>query len=404
MHKRILLAEESDTIRGIAESLLRQNGYEVLSMTSGEKSIEVLNFTKPDLIVLASDMTFKGHMSLLDKLQSDAKTSGLPLLIMKNENAPDIACPPEVIVNKPFNPKEFIEKVNALSGSASQTAPQSPESANPLGDSSVEDEFLDAALGLDQLDVTDSEIMNQTSTSININKKTVDKMIGYDHKEDVTNIQTDSGKVESLMIRDEEAEISQNTPQKPPADKVLGTGKLEILDDQFGMVEQSPPGELQSDSDHDYNWFLNELKNDAIPKDANKPDPSKLSKSQEISFEDNASIVEPVPSTPKAQSNEPPIGVDKFIDEFKKEIEKFSSQETESITLNESDGQPTQSKQPSMEWRDSIESISPEQMGIFKTEFVKELAERLAVKIAEKIDAEKLLSLLKQELINRIKK
>ena len=127
MPKRILLAEESETIRKIAESILRQNGFEVLSMNSGIKAFEVLSFTSPDLILLATDMKFKGETSLFDKLQSDSKTSQLPILLLANEEENDLPLPPEAIIKKPFNPKEFIEKVNLFSGQSA------PASVNPLG-------------------------------------------------------------------------------------------------------------------------------------------------------------------------------------------------------------------------------------------------------------------------------
>ena len=42
MHKRILIIEAADAVRGIAENVLRQNGYEVISVSDAEKALEVL--------------------------------------------------------------------------------------------------------------------------------------------------------------------------------------------------------------------------------------------------------------------------------------------------------------------------------------------------------------------------
>ena len=257
MPKRILLAEESETIRKIAESLLRQNGFEVLSMSTGTKALEVLNFTSPDLILLAADMKFKGETSLFDKLQSDAKTAQLSVILLANENETDLPLPPEAVIQKPFNPKEFIEKVNLFSGQSANVQP------NPLASSDIEDEFLDAALGLDQIDVTDSEILNNTTANKIQKKQTAENMLGYEHKEDSTDVTNNSRKVESLMITDDVTNIKHSHQSQPaPPQEITGTGKLEILDDQFGIVNADLGNDSDENADHDYNWFLDELAND----------------------------------------------------------------------------------------------------------------------------------------------
>lgn len=398
MPKRILLAEESETIRKIAESLLRQNGFEVLSMNSGIKAFEVLSFTSPDLILLATDMKFKGETSLFDKLQSDSKTSQLPILLLANEEENDLPLPPEAIIKKPFNPKEFIEKVNLFSGQSA------PVSVNPLGGADVEDEFLDAALGLDQLDVTDSEVLDPTLTGKIKTIPPAEKMIGYEQQQDIT---SDTGKVESLMITEDAADIkhSKNIQPKPPKE-LSGTGKLDILDDQFGIVNQELKTESKEDADHDYNWFLDELSNDSnedAQAQAPPTPPKQQQDSQKLSFEDTSSFVDPItPAQPQTSPKET-TSVDKFIDEFKKEVEKFDSEEPESVTISE----PAQKLSKSgsvLHWTDSVEKITPQQIELFKKEFVQTLAEKLAIQITGKIDSDKLLQLLKQEIINRAKK
>ena len=125
--------------------------------------------------------------------------------------------------------------------------------------------------------------------------------------------------------------------------------------------------------------------------------------SQSLHFEETSSFVDPVTPAQVKKKTAQPTSVDKFIDEFKKEVEKFGSDEPESITLEE----PKKSLSESgsvLQWTDSLEKITPQHIELFKKEFVQELAEKLAVKIADKIDAEKLLQLLKQEIINKSKK
>ena len=400
MSKRILLAEESETIRKIAEQLLRQNGFEVLSMNSGQKALEVLNFTSPDLILLASDMKFKGDTTLFDKLQSDPKTAQFSVLLLANENETDLPLPPEAIITKPFNPKDFIERINLFSGKSS-TPPSN--SQNPLASTEVEDEFLDAALGLDQIDVTGSEVLNQ-SVSVKVNKiPSVEKMIGFEHKKENTDQVSDSGKVESLMLSEDVTDIKHANQFKPVTpDEITGTGKLEILDDQFGIASTNLDEETEEDVDHDYNWFLDELSSDA-PEKAQSAPKKASNDSQSLKFEDTSEFIDPITPVQNKSESEKSKSVDKFIDEFKKEVEKFGSDETESLTINES-GQKLSESGSVLHWTDSVEKITPQQIDLFKKEFVKELADKLAILIAEKIDSDKLLHLLKQEIINKSKK
>ncbi len=397
MPKRILLAEESDTIRKIAESLLRQNGFEVLSMTTGTKALEVLQFTSPDLILVAFDMNFKGDTSLFDKLRSDTKLSLVPLVLLANESEQNLPLPDESVIRKPFDPKEFIKKVNLFTGQS-----QSSQS-NPLSTSTVEDDFLDAALGLDQLDVTDSEILgNATSGKIKVTQNH-DNMMGYEHKDETNNGSSDSGKVESLMITDDDVtnirHTSHNSPTSPKYSS--GTGKLEILDDQFGIGNQDIGQQKNENADHDYNWFLDELSNDNND-NAQAPQQTQsknLQDSGSLAFEETSSFVDPVtPANPVENSS----SVDKFIDEFKKEVEKFGSDEPESITIKETEQKFSESGSV-LQWTDSSEKITPQQVQLFKKEFVQELAEKIATKIADKIDADKLLQLINQEIRKKSK-
>ena len=55
-------------------------------------------------------------------------------------------------------------------------------------------------------------------------------------------------------------------------------------------------------------------------------------------------------------------------------------------------------------WQDTLEKMTPEQMGTFTREFASQLADKLAKIIAAKIDEEKLLNLLKREIIQHLEK
>jgi len=402
VRKRVLLIEESDASRGVAEAVLRQNAYEVISVTSGEKAQEVLNYTRPDLIIIGCDIKGKGYKPFYESIQQDTKTSSIPMLLLSNPEEAGLPFPEEVIIPRPFDPKDFLEKVNTFAGqwSAPQHVHDTQVAANPLSNASLEDDFLDAALGLDQLDVTESEVMDKTQSIKLGSKGDLKEKIGrYDHHEKDTDILSDTNKVESLMIRDGDGEIGHQERHSKPQEKIHGTGKLEILNDQYGLIDPASINPHHEDAVHDYNWFVNEMQIDNKPK---SPKPA-MNQSSGIHISDNSSFIDPVTPPPKSQNpkNEQTPGVDKFIDEFKKEIEKIQADEPESITIDAVDKSVKSNKKDSS-WEDMIEQLTPDSVRLFTQQLTSKLAENLAEKIASKIDPDKLLLLLKAELIKNI--
>lgn len=410
MHKRVLLAEKSDTMRAIAESVLRQNGFEVLSMISGEQALEVLKLTRPDLILVGSDLRGKGQQPLYEEIQQIPNGKSVPLLLFCDPDEAGLPFPEELLIPRPFDPNDFINRVNTFTGQSDNNHQAKADSVNPFSDAKLEDDFLDSALGLDNINVTESEVMDKTQSIIlNKNKmKNPEKMIGFDHYENNTETHSNSQKIESLIIQDDKAEIDQSKKKKEAPQQLSASGKIEILNDQFGLIEPTAD-EKDENLVHDYDWFLNEIKKDGeSPPSKTIPSEQKNNQSSPISITDNASVVDPVTPPPQSSESNSKIsseqGVDKFINEFKQEVEKFASLESENINIEVDKQSQQQNNEEKINWEDSLEQVTPENLALFKKQFVMELAERIAIKIANKIDSEKLLNLLKNELLNQIKK
>ena len=398
MRKRVLLAEQSDTIRGMAESVLRQAGLEVISVSGSEKAKEVLGFSRPDLIIVGADLKTADDHALYEHVQQDAKSASIPMLILRSPSDPELPYPEEVIVNKPFDPKELLDKVNVFAGATAQSPASVSAPSGGLAGADLEDDFLDAALGIDQLEVTASEDMDKTKlTTKKRRKKAADKMIGLDHEVSGHDRSSDSSRVEALHIRDAEAEISVdgngdvNKPQSPPLSE---TGGIEILNDQYGMVDS---GQLKADTDdgeaHDYDWFVDSMRDEIQSVESEKVPMSKRG-----SPGTNLNISEP--SAAVSPSAPGPPGVDKFIEEFKKEIENIRADEPQSITIDDVKSEAAHAA-GEIVWEESMEKVTSDQVNMFTRELVSELAEKLAQKIADKIDGDKLLSLIKDEILAR---
>lgn len=411
MRKRVLLAEQSDAIRGVAETALRQNGFEVISVATAEKALEVLKFTRPDLIIVGGELTTTDQRPLYEKIHNHPKGGTIAMLLF-DDSGGGLPFPPEVVIGRPFDSEEFLEKVRVFSGLSGsdekQAAPNPPEQAN------IDDDFLDAALGIDRIEVTDSEVMNKTSgIKTKPTPKTAEKLIGFNHAEKEQQEQTESGKVESIMIQDSDAsDIRRPEQEKKRPPSPSASGKLEILTDQFGLSDPDAMRVEREGQAHDYEWFIDEIRKEAVDP---PPSPSPLPPADsspddapppELTVSEPASIVDPV--TPPPGSSEPldvpsretGRSVDKFLDEFRKEVEKLQSDVPESVNLEPEQPSHSNSGESERVWQESVENIAPGEVSLFTRQLRIELAEKIAEKIMAKIDSEELLNLLKNEILS----
>jgi CheY-like chemotaxis protein len=413
MRKRILIVEGADAVRGVAESVLRQNGYEVIAVSSGDKAKEVLQYARPDLIVLGGSMKSADQTPLYEKYRNDPKTSSIPMVLFAPVEPTDLPFPPEVIVARPVDPKDFLQKVKTFSGYGEMRTPRPA----PTSSSSMDDEFLDAALGLDHLDVTDSEVLDKTSTGFKVpTSTTISRGTQIGHDDQDQSEQNESRRVETLMIHDEQTDIMRKSGRvatsqgaKPPA----GTSKLEIMSDQYGMNDPDAfKAERPESSQHDYDWFVSSMRDELTgQKPAHPASPTqKTTESQKLSLSTTASMLDPHtpgPSTkvesksvPEPRATQRGAEVEKFIDEFKREIEVLKSIEPDPSPIS-AETVTTSAPQDKLAWEESVENVTPQQVELFSRQLAKELGERIAEKIVSKIDSEKLLQLIKGEIIAR---
>ncbi|MCK4605678.1 MAG: hypothetical protein KAU35_00135 [candidate division Zixibacteria bacterium] len=388
MHKRVLLADGSDTIRNVAGNVLRQNGFEVISVSEAEKAMEVLNFSRPDLLIINANLRDQGQRPLYERIRDDSRFTSIPFLLLAEPGSGDLPFPEEVVITMPFDPREFVERAMLFTGRS--VSPEQPAA-------------VDSAPGHDRIEVTDSEVMDKTSAGFRVPGKTTEKMIGFDHEKENTDI-AESSKVESIMIRDDQTDIVQKQTQKEPL-PLSSTGKLDILKDSDQYAVNSPHS-LERDGEHqpdDYEWFLSEMRKEAkAPSQPGaKSQATPDSQQSKLSIAEPSSLVDPITPGPAGEGSPGAQvsgdGVEKFIGEFKKEVERLQDQEPESIVLR-ADKEPEPHSTSATGWEDSLEKITPEQVKLFTREFTATLAEKIAAMIVERIDGDKLVALIRDEI------
>lgn len=393
MPKKILVAEKSDTIRGIAEAVLHQNGYDVVSAATLEKAKELIITGQPNLIVLGADLKDTDGKYFYDSLEENPMMASIPLLLIADPDGRSLPYPDEVILPRPFEPQDFIERIRLFAGGGNQKPASSSDGArDPFIMGTIDDAFLDAALGIEKISVESSEEFDKTFMTGKL--KTVGKSDGGDAfsiaQQPIDDQEKKGGtqKVETLMIREDNGTAKES---KKAPEKLSGTSQIEIASDQYGLIAPEIPAkpEVSKPGVHDYDWFIKEMQKDA----ANikfTPDGPKVTATP------SEEIMEPVPPTvaevehPATNIPEKPpavgSGVDQFIEKFKEEVKQLESQAEV--------GSPDRGESPALP-----ESADLGEVRHFSNYVAELLAERLAKEIASKLDAETIFELVKSDLV-----
>ncbi len=410
MRQRILIAEKSDAIRGVAETVLRQNGYEVISVASAEKALEVLKFSRPDLLIVGADLSTKNDRPFYERVGEEPKAASVPLLLFADPDDESLPHPSDMRIPRPFDTKEFIRKVTECVRPAESAEETATVTENPLGAANVGDDMINEALGLDHIEVMESEVMDKTTTkhkasATEVKRRANSQVVGLDDSGQMHGGQGDSGPiVESLHISDEESTYGKNTPKPQATDD-----GLEIVSDH--QAYQNPQALSGNYSpDHDYEWFVNEMKQDSTVDPNKKSDGTDNStdtpgdQSDDLVFANPSSMVDPFtppPSEKKSQDPNQSGNVEKFIDEFRKEVEKFSDDDLPaSNSVQDTGVRGDEGTGDSLGWEETVERLTPKEVAIFTRQVADKIGENVARMIVGKLDPDKLLQLLKQEIID----
>lgn len=79
---RVLVVDDSPTIRAVLGKMLMQDGYEVLKAADGESALAQARSEKPTLIFLDIVMPGMNGFAVLRALRRDAATQGIPIVMI----------------------------------------------------------------------------------------------------------------------------------------------------------------------------------------------------------------------------------------------------------------------------------------------------------------------------------
>jgi DNA-binding response OmpR family regulator len=119
---RVLVVEDDPNVRGLLETLLHSEGYDVVTASDGLAGLVKLSNTKPALMLLDLMMPDLGGVRVLEELRVDPTVADVPVIVVtgKVDAVPglrDVLGADNVFV-KPFGVAELLARVAEITGGA----------------------------------------------------------------------------------------------------------------------------------------------------------------------------------------------------------------------------------------------------------------------------------------------
>jgi CheY-like chemotaxis protein len=113
---KVLLIEDNAQNRYLATYLLEHHGFEVVAAVSGRSGLELLQTTKPDLVLLDIQLPDMDGYAVARELKRDQRNAGVPVIAVSSfamagdrERAFDAGC--DGYIEKPIDPDRFIAQL-----------------------------------------------------------------------------------------------------------------------------------------------------------------------------------------------------------------------------------------------------------------------------------------------------
>ena len=120
MAKKILIVDDSDSVRTIARIALRERGYQVVEAANGQEALERLA-AEDRVHLVISDVNMPGMdgITLLKEVRRDPKFKFTPVIMLTTEAGQDKkdegrAAGAKAWITKPFQPQLLVDAVAKL--------------------------------------------------------------------------------------------------------------------------------------------------------------------------------------------------------------------------------------------------------------------------------------------------
>jgi two-component system chemotaxis response regulator CheY len=119
MAKKILIVDDSESVRMIARIALREQGYEVVEAGNGIEALKQLDAERVNLVISDVNMPEMDGITLLKQIKASAKHKFMPIIMLTTEAGQDKkdegrAAGAKAWITKPFQPNVLVAAVSKL--------------------------------------------------------------------------------------------------------------------------------------------------------------------------------------------------------------------------------------------------------------------------------------------------
>ena len=114
--KKILVVDDSPTMRKLMTDALEGKGYQLITATDGEDALQKAAQELPDLVLLDVVMPGKNGFQVCRQLKTDAATKHIKVIMVtskdqKSDRFWGLKQGADAYVTKPFEPAELLQNV-----------------------------------------------------------------------------------------------------------------------------------------------------------------------------------------------------------------------------------------------------------------------------------------------------
>ena len=116
--KKVLIIDDNENILEVLKELLECKGFDVATMNRGNEVVEVVQYSKPDVVVMDISMGKANGYEIYTALKQNLHTCRTPVLLMSsedlNESVTLMHLKIEEVINKPFDLEGLMVKLKNL--------------------------------------------------------------------------------------------------------------------------------------------------------------------------------------------------------------------------------------------------------------------------------------------------